>query len=62
MFNQLQILTTRQTHFATLKGEKKRVGLNALANRMNVLNGKIPLSWLNLEMGTFKIKCKKALL
>ena len=41
--NQLQILTSRQTCFSITRGEKLRVGINALANHLNVLNGKIPL-------------------
>ena len=60
--NQLQILTSRQTRFSISRGDRLRVGINALANRLNVLNGRIPLSWLNLGMGTFKIKCKELFL
>ena len=33
-----------------------------LANRLFVLNNKIPLYWLNLSMDTFKIKCKDVFL
>ena len=57
-FNFNQILTSRQTMFKSNKANKKRIGLNALANRVSVVNGKIPLSWFNLTIDTYKIKCK----
>ena len=60
--NFLQILTSRQTTFNCQRGHKLKVGSNALANRLNILNGKLPLSWFNLEISTFKVKCKSLLL
>ena len=57
--NQNQILTSRQDTFATLKSNSLRVGLNALANRIACLNGKIKLIWLNLSYPSYKIKCKQ---
>ena len=57
-----QILTTRQTVFLISKTNKNKVGLNILANRLAVLNGLIPLTWLNASMDTFKIHCKKLFL
>ena len=60
--NNMQILTSRQTNFLILRGQLKRVGINALANRLFILNGRIPLSWLGQSLGTFKIKCKKIFL
>ena len=54
-----QILTSRQSCFEIFKSNSIRVGLNALANRLANINGKIELSWLNLSYETFKIKCKK---
>ena len=53
-----QILTSRQNVFMTLKSNKSKVGLNAMANRLSILNGKIPLEWLRLSRNSFKIKCK----
>ena len=53
-----QILTSRQTTFKTHRDNKQKTGLNALANRMAILNGKIPLAWLNLNFETYKLKCK----
>ena len=57
-----QILTTRQTNFLTLKSNKTKVGLNILVNRFSILNGLIPLQWLNVSMDSFKVLCKKLLL
>ena len=42
-----QIITSRQTAFATLKTNVTKVGINQLSNRFHILNGQIPLSWLN---------------
>ena len=47
--------------FKILKGNNTKVGLNALANRLHVLNGRIPLAWLNLSVNTYKVKCKALL-
>ena len=56
-----QISTSRQTTFSVLKTNKK-VGLNILVNRLSILNGKIPLGWLNCSLESFKVKCKGLLL
>ena len=47
--NQNQFFTSRQTTFMSHKTKTYKVGLNALANRLTSLNGKIPLEWLNLS-------------
>ena len=60
--NYNQILTSRQINFISSKSNRTRVGLNALANRLYILNNKIPLSWLNMSISTFKVHCKKKLL
>ena len=60
--NLSQILTTRQTVFLILKTNKTKVGLNILANRLSILNGLIPLSWLNDSINTFKVHCKNLFL
>ena len=57
-----QINTSRQTHFITGKSNLKRVGLNAIANRYHILNGKIPLNNFNKSLNSFKIMCKKEFL
>ena len=46
----------------SIKSNIYKVGINSLANRLSVLNYKIPLSWLNMSMNTFKIKCKRLFL
>ena len=57
-----QILTSRQTKFIALCNNKRKVGLNALANRLFIINNRIPIKWLNLSFGTFKVHCKKEFL
>ena len=57
-----QINTSRQLGFITSKTNIKRVGLNVLANRLYVLNGKIPLTLFNKSIDTFKVYCKKEFL
>ena len=57
-----QILTSRQNKFLAGRANNKKVGLIAFANRVYILNNKIPLDWFNLTYDTFKIRCKKELL
>ena len=57
-----QILTSRQTTFMATKSNRKRVGLNAFANRVFILNGKIPLIWFGMSIDTFKVHCKRKFL
>ena len=57
-----QVITSRRTTFFIIKDNLLKVGLNAPANRLATLNDKIPLSWLNNGMYTFKIKIKELLL
>ena len=57
-----QILTSRQTIFMATRSNNKRVGLNAFANRVFILNGKIPLSWFEMGIDTFKVNCKSRFL
>ena len=62
LLNFNQILTGLQRNFITLKSNVRKVGINCLANRLTVINNKIPLNWLNLSLDTYKIKCKKLFL
>ena len=57
-----QIITSRQNTFMTLKSNERKVGINILANRLSILNGKIPFEWLNCSLPSYKIHCKKLLL
>ena len=54
-----QILTSRQTKFLAIRANKRKVGLNALANRVFVLNNRIPLEWFNMSFETFKVHSKQ---
>ena len=56
------VLTSRQTNFIALKGNKRKAGLNALANRVFILNNRIPLVWFNMTINTFKVHCKSEFL
>ena len=60
--NYNQILTSRQTTFMISKSHKTKTGLNMITNRLSILNGRIPLTWLNATISTYKIKCKKLFL
>ena len=44
------------------KGKHKKVGLNAFANRVYILNNRIPLSWFDMSIEMFKIHRKKEFL
>ena len=48
----------RRGQIIVAKTNNIRVGENILANRLNVLNNKIPLDWLNLPYGAYKRKIK----
>ena len=62
LMNFNQTFTSRQTTFSIFKTNSTKVGLNILANRLSVLNGKIPLHWLNGTIISFKLHCKKLFL
>ena len=51
-----QILTSKQTTFSTHKTNNLKIGNNALANRLSILNNGNKLDWLNLGMDSFKVK------
>ena len=60
--NFAQILTSRQTKFMSLHDNKRKVGLNSLANRLFVINNRIPFDWLKMSFGSYKVHCKKEFL
>ena len=62
LLNTNQIFTSRQTTFMAFKSNTSKVGLNLLVNRLSILNGKIPLTWLNETLISFKLKCKRSFL
>ena len=55
------INTSRQTRFMTNRNHSTKVGLNCIANRLHMLNDKIPLTWLNKSFNSFEIECKKTI-
>ena len=57
-----QIIRSQKSCFMTRSENNLRVGVNAVANRLKVVNGKIPLDWLNLGSNLYKIKCKEIFL
>ena len=56
------ILTTRQTNCILSKSNIQKVGLNALANRLHIINNRIPLNEMNKSFASFKVFCKKEFL
>ena len=52
----------RRGHFIVVKTNNIRVGENILVKRLNVLNNKISLDWLNLPYGAYKRKIKEMFL
>ena len=60
--NSEQILTSRQLNFKIRRSNNLKVGLNALACRLFILNDMIPLQWFNKSFDTFKVNCKKLML
>ena len=56
------IITSRQVNFIELTDNKRKVGINALANRFRQLNNRIPLSQFNKSIESYKIFCKKEFL
>ena len=59
LLNFNQVFTSRQLTFKILKSNRTKIGLNSLANRLHLINDEIPFNWLNNELVTFKVKCKK---
>ena len=60
--NHNQYFTSRQTNFMINLSLHSVVGKNALCNRFHILNDQIKLDWLNLNINSYKIKCKKLFL
>ena len=62
LLDHIYVNNSRQTTFMAKKGNRKRVGLNAFANRVFVLNGRVPLDWFTMNIDTYKVHCKKEFL
>ena len=52
----------RSTKLVFIKIQNFDTGKNILLNRLHKLNNKIEKQWLELSLGTFKIKCKNLFL
>ena len=53
-----QINSSRQSNFQIIQKSNFKIGNNILGIRLQILNNKIPLEWLNLSLNSFKLKCK----
>ena len=65
LFHSIDVIKYKEHDYYTIitvKANRKKVGLNAFANRTFILNNKIPLKWFNMTLETFKIHCKKEFL
>ena len=60
--NLQQNFNGRSTKFLVSNCAKYKIGSNLLVNRLSALNNIVELSWLNLSLNSFKIKCKSLLL
>ena len=57
-----QQFNNRYPYVKFFKTSNFKIGNNILSNRFTLLNGKIPLDWLNESEDSFKIKCKQKFL
>ena len=57
-FTVQQINTSRQLHMIVVNNSRYKIGGNIMANRFQLINGKIPFEWLSLSIETYKVKCK----
>ena len=53
-----QQFNARERFVHLINTSKYKIGINILSNRLKILNGKIPLEWLNETFESFKIKVK----
>ena len=57
-----QSFNGRDLNFKFFSKNNYRVGGNIICNRMNILNGKLPLTSVEKSFDSFKIFCKQTLL
>ena len=57
-----QSFNQRDHNFKFYSTNNYRVGCNNICNRMSILNGKLPLSSVDMSFNSFKILCKQTLL
>ena len=53
-----QNFNDRNNHVQINDASKLRIGRNTLMNRLNCINNKIELNWLNKLIDSYKILCK----
>jgi hypothetical protein len=53
-----KIFTSRQMNFIASWDINYKIGSNLICNRSMLFNNLIPLAWLALTCGSFKLKCK----
>ena len=56
------ILSSRMVNFKVIQNFNYKIGQNILTNRLSIVNGLIPLNWLNKSYESFKYLCKKQFL
>ena len=54
-----QTLTSLETFFNYVKSTNSKAGKNLLSSRLTVLNKKIKLQNLNMNLAPYKITCKQ---
>ena len=59
-FNQNFNQRNNRANFRDLS--KRKIGKNLITNRLTILNNKIPYDWLNVNIVSFKLKCKELFL
>ena len=57
-----QQFNSRELFVRFVNTSNYKIGINIPTNRFKILNGKIPLQWLNETFKSYKIKCKVLLL
>ena len=57
-----QNFNLRETNFRAFNRNNYKVGKSKISERLTILNGKIPLQWLNLDKILYKLKCKQKIL
>ena len=60
--NLQQTFNNRCDTISIVDTSRNKIGRNQIVNRMNILNGKIKHDWMNLNIDSYKLKCKNIFL
>ena len=60
--NYQQNFNARNGKFHITDTSRLKIGINIMSNRLKVLNDKIDLDWLNLNLTSYKLKMKEIFL